>query len=143
MKGDARRPYVRKSRSASPHRSSSKSWLSRRLKRLKTRDTVILAGFLAAFLFGLVKTFFFWRAVRWEHMKPFRYVEYHQAELALPQHDLHNAFSNGKKYFWVNNHVSGEYDSLGVLYRSRVQRVHRAWVGKLPRRSHYERAGRV
>ena len=33
------------------------------------------------------------------------YPEYHQAELALPQHDRRNPFRDGRKYMWVADHT--------------------------------------
>ncbi len=48
------------------------------------------------------------RALRWVDPPPL-YERYHRAELALPQHDTEHAFSQGQKYLWVNNHVSGSH----------------------------------
>lgn len=33
------------------------------------------------------------------------YPEYHQAELALPQHDVRRPFEGGRKYMWVSDHT--------------------------------------
>lgn len=44
----------------------------------------------------------------WENKpKPPLFGQYHQAELAFPQHHVGDPFAGGKKYLWVENHVHG------------------------------------
>ena len=40
------------------------------------------------------------------------YREYHNAELALPQHDTRHPFANGRKYMWVADHAQCEFNNL-------------------------------
>ena len=85
-----------------PHRLGSHAW--RIKKQLSVRSIVLLAVLLATFLYGAAKR---WQGWETHRDRPPLYEEYHRAELALPQHDTTDPFSNGKKYLWVNNHVSG------------------------------------
>ena len=70
-----------------------------------------------AVVFSVVKVVQKWKEFQWERNKPPLYGEYHRAELAQPHHDVVNAFSRGKKYLWVNNHVSGEWQTYRTLVR--------------------------
>ena len=51
--------------------------------------------------------------------KPPLFSEYHQAEMALPQHHVKDPFANGKKYLWVENHVHGACP-VAFVFASRV-----------------------
>lgn len=102
MRQSARLPVHRKS-SVSPRRPGSRVQGLR--KQLTIRGIILWTALLVALVYGTVKL---WQKWSYERNKPPLYEEYHRAELALPQHDTNNAFGNGKKYLWVNNHVSGE-----------------------------------
>ena len=39
--------------------------------------------------------------------KPPLFGEYHRAEMTFPQHHVADPFANGRKFLWVENHVSG------------------------------------
>lgn len=105
MKDNLRLPFTHLSsfssrRHLSPHRHHLK-------KRLTPRTLIIWTTFITTLVFGTIKIYQKWKAAQWERNKPPLYEKYHHAELALSQHDAVNAFSGGKKYLWVNNHVAG------------------------------------
>ena len=97
---------VHRSSSASPRRPSS---CALGLRQAITARSVILGTVaLAALLLLWTKAGDAWQALQNARNKPPLYERYHYAELALPQHSVPDPFADGRKYLWVNNHVSGE-----------------------------------
>ena len=109
MKQSPRLPVHRRS-SVSPRRRSRAG-----LGHLLTLRRVLLgAALVAALVYSCVVGVKRWKKRQFERNKPPLYERYHHAELALPQHHPGDPFAGGKKYLWVNNHVSGEYNSMHI-----------------------------
>ncbi|GJE89688.1 O-fucosyltransferase family protein [Phanerochaete sordida] len=104
MKQSPRLPVHRRS-SASPRRLRSRAGSLQ--QSLTLRRVLLGAGLVAALVYLCVAGVKRWKKREFERNKPPLYEKYHHAELALPQHDTSDPFAGGKKYLWVNNHVSG------------------------------------